>query len=254
MQLTGTIQERIDAAIAFAKAHRSYEYDHETIADLYKQVGVPYTEAAEKIYREWMGVLEGINFYNENPLMYPIDFRVMFFEEEDAEEYFSYYDERTGKYICRIAKSAMKKFGADTVPVAYGGYYYPAIVYVKPDGTILTHHHDYDKKGDYWKFNSFRDFLCMELNSSMPSKVEKIEDWVEFGGTLEECINEDIEYFKAHGGHKNCRLLTYMGAIVDIPKDRDLTDEELRQIIFDYFEKYDNDLSHSFHTVQYIVE
>ena len=45
-----------------------------------------------------------------------------------------------------------------------------------------------------------------------------------------------------------------MGAIVDIPKDRDLTDEEFRQIIFDYFEKYDNDLSHSFHTVQYIVE
>ena len=51
MELTGTLQERIAAAIEFAKAHRAYKYDHDKFVERYRKAGVPYTEAAEKFCR-----------------------------------------------------------------------------------------------------------------------------------------------------------------------------------------------------------
>ena len=55
MELTGTLEERIAAALEFAKAHRAYEYDHDKLVKRYRSAGVPYTEAAEKFCREWDG-------------------------------------------------------------------------------------------------------------------------------------------------------------------------------------------------------
>lgn len=264
MQLTGTIQERVDAAIAFAKAHNTYKYDHEKVSALYKKAGIPYTKAAENLYREWGGVFANILFFNEEDEHYPtvpIDFYVMFFDEEEAKKISScYYGKKTrtaenkGNYINLFAKEAMKQFGEDTVPVAEGGYYYQGVVFVKPDGTIRTNHPDYDHNDRFWQFDSFRDFLCMELGTCNPTKVDKTAESVEVDGTLEECLNAEMEYFKAHGGYKNCRLRAYNHHIIDIPKDRDLTDEELYQFLYDYFKDYEEDLNYCVHTVEYIIQ
>ena len=40
MLLTGTFEERIDQAIAFARAHNIYVYDHEKISGIYRKAGV----------------------------------------------------------------------------------------------------------------------------------------------------------------------------------------------------------------------
>ena len=73
MELTGTIEERIAAAVEFAKAHRAYEYDHEAFVERYRRAGVPYTEAAEKFCREWDGVFDHCRFCRRNKSR--IDFR-----------------------------------------------------------------------------------------------------------------------------------------------------------------------------------
>ena len=65
MLLTGTTEERVDKAISFAKAHRTGGYEHEYFAGVYRKAGVPYTKPAEKLYREWAGVFDGILFYND---------------------------------------------------------------------------------------------------------------------------------------------------------------------------------------------
>ncbi len=49
MELTGTLEERIAAAVEFAKAHRAHEYDRDRFAERYRgAVGANFVECGEQ--------------------------------------------------------------------------------------------------------------------------------------------------------------------------------------------------------------
>ncbi len=153
MELTGTLEERIAAAVEFAKAHRAHEYDHDKFVKRYRSAGVPYTEAAEKFCREWDGVLDHCRFCTRNKSRIDVRFVCSlgliegFDSSEEALRY--WYDPDT-----------RDRYGPDTVPVATGGYYYYDILWIKPDGSLIA------VLPDGGRENDFRDlfaYLCSEF-------------------------------------------------------------------------------------------
>lgn len=240
MLLTGTLEERVDQAIAFAKATRKHGYDREKISGIYRRAGVPYTKAAEDLFREWAGVFDGVLFYNDNDEHWPkhrCDFYISFFDDaEDFTRYgIKYAAEDPDDDDHDAAGIVRRKFGAEAVPVAEGGYYYPGWIYALPDGSVYSYHNDYDEE-DGWHFGTFTDLLRMELRSPDPTRMERIVEARDISGTLDECIEQEIEFFKSHGGHKNCRLLNSAGIAVDIPEDREFTDAEMSEFLRKFFE------------------
>ena len=163
MELTGTIEERIAAAVKFAKAHRAHEYDHDKFVERYRKAGVPYTEAAEKFCREWDGVLDHCRFFGRDKSR--IDFRFVcsleltegFDSSEEALQY--WYDPDT-----------TDEYGPDTVPVATGGYYYYDIIWIKPDGSLIAVLPDGGRENS---FSDLLDYLCSEfVFAGTPDSVE----------------------------------------------------------------------------------
>ena len=151
MELTGTLQERIAAAIEFAKAHRAYKYDHDKFVERYRKAGVPYTEAAEKFCRD--GVLDHCRFFRRDKSCIDVRF-VCSLELADgfdsSEEALQYW----------YAPDMTDEYGLDTVPVATGGYYYYDIIWIKPDGSLIA------VLPDGGRVNCFRDlldYLCSEF-------------------------------------------------------------------------------------------
>ena len=163
MELTGTLEERIAAALEFAKAHRAYEYDHDKFVKRYRSAGVPFTEAAEKFCREWDGVLDHCRFCTRNKSRIDVRFVCSleliegFDSSEEALRYWYNPDTRD-------------RYGPDTVPVATGGYYYYDILWIKPDGSLIA------VLPDGGRENDFRDlfaYLCSEfVFAGVPDFVE----------------------------------------------------------------------------------
>ena len=215
MQLTGTtIQERIASAIAFAKAHRSHEYDCDKTAGIYRMAGVPFTEAAEKFWREWYGVWDCIDFYPDRPNVVNSDGehhieRIDFYFSlvEDAEKLEVGYTPESYLGWPDSAGIIRKKYGDDTVPVSEGGYYYPSDIWVCSAGRIISVlPEDFEEIGDEHVWNTLDEFLCFVLEGEHPARIEKVLARKELEGSLDENVSTTIAFAKAHGGFKHCRL------------------------------------------------
>ena len=246
MQLTGTDKERIDQAIAFAKAHRTEEYDHEKFVSLYKEAGVPYTEAAEKFCREWCGVLEKVKLYPDRPnvvgddgseLLIDIDFSFWIMTDADDLRYWYDPDYTEGDYCDECAIWIREKYGTETVPVASGGYYYPDKIWISPDGKLVTIFPD-DGPCHQHIYNNLDDFLHEHLDEHCADKVEMVLVKKRIEGTLDERIATVIEFAKTHGGFRHCRLFAdfYNRAPLDLSKltaEENLSDEAATALVLE---------------------
>ncbi|MBQ3657530.1 MAG: hypothetical protein II956_11885 [Bacteroidales bacterium] len=246
MQLTGTIQERVDQAIAFAKAHRTEKYDHEKFVNLYKEAGVPYTEAAEKFCREWCGVLEKVKLYPDSPnvvgddgseLLSDIDFSFRILTDADDLRYWYDPDYTEGDYCDDCAIWIRENCGAETVPVASGGYYYPDKIWISPDGKLVTIFPD-DGPCHQHIYNNLDDFLHEHLDEHCADKVEMVLVEKRIEGTLDERIATVIEFAKTHGGFRHCRLFAdfYNRAPLDLSKltaEQNLSDEAAAALVLE---------------------
>lgn len=257
MQLTGTDKERIDQAISFAKAHRTEEYDHEKFVNLYKEAGVPYTEAAEKFCREWCGVLERVKLYPDSPnvvgddgseLLIDIDFSFRILTDADDLRYWYDPDYTEGDYCDDCSIWIRENCGAETVPVASGGYYYPDKIWISPDGKLVTIFPD---DGPYHQhiYNNLDEFLHRELGGHGASRIEVVLDEKRFEGTLDERIASAVEFAKAYGGFKQCRLFAefYNRAPLDLSKltaADGLSDEEMAAIVLEILKENTPDYYH----------
>lgn len=214
MQLTGTIEERVGAAVAFAKAHRTKEYDHERYAAVYRKAGVPYTKAAENFCREWCGVLEDCALYDSGGSVIDFDFRLLSdvsFGGEPPErtlemEYTPEETPRKGGFgYPDFAAEIRSRYGADTVPVATGGYYYPSTIFVRPDGGIVKVFPD-DGLYGIGEFGSPDDFLQSQLDGTNLGRVEMILEGRRLEGPCGERILAALQFAGAHGGFGSIRL------------------------------------------------
>ncbi|MBO7630138.1 MAG: hypothetical protein J6S87_09415 [Bacteroidales bacterium] len=215
MQLTGTtIQERFASAIAFAKAHRSHEYDCDKTAGIYRMAGVPFTEAAEKFWREWYGVWDCIDFYPDRPNVVNSDGE---HHIERIDFYFSLVEDAEKLEVGYTPESYLgwpdsegiirKKYGDDTVPVSEGGYYYPSDIWVCSAGRIISVlPEDFEEIGDEHVWNTLDEFLCFVLEGEHPARIEKVLARKELEGSLDENVSTAIAFAKAHGGFKHCRM------------------------------------------------
>ncbi|GEM_PF-2668652 len=215
MKLTGTLQERIAAAIEFAKAHRTGEYDRNKTAKIYRKAGVPYTQAAEKFCRDWDGVLNYCRFCCANKSRIDfwfacrLDVTEGFETPEEALKY--WYDpvtyEEEDDWYPNYPKEIREKHGPDTVPVAAGGYYYFDILWSKPDGGLIAIMPDDDREKYY---DNLIDYLCYEFGcAGTPDSVEVDLEVKELEGTMEERCTAAVEFARAHGGFERCRLFPY---------------------------------------------
>ncbi len=217
MKLEGTkIEEKVQAAIAFGKAHRP-AFDREKIAAIYRRANIPFTKAAERFWAEWFGVLGGLRFWPEGPNIFyddghaalaTVDFWFgLMGAEQDLKYWYepTCYPEIDEEDFEDIAGMIRAKYGTETVPVARGGYYYPSTIYVCPDGKVISILPDngYDSER-IW--NRLEDWLCFELKGQSIDRVERLLEWKNIEGTLEERIQFAIAFAKAHGGFQFCRL------------------------------------------------
>ena len=227
MQLTGTKEERIRAAIEFAKAHRTREYDHDHYASVYRKAGVPYTSAAEKFCREWCGVLEDLEFCHQDKIRVDFTFELMadipFNDEPPEKRLESEYTpdpnpKEDGYGYPDFAAAIRKRYGADTVPVAEGGYYYPSIVFVRPDGKIVALLPDNGLEG-IDVFDTLVDFLLFQLSGNSLASIEMVLERRRLESAdmvlnrevfderaYSERIHAVLEFAKAHGGFKYPRV------------------------------------------------
>ena len=232
MQLTGTQEERVAAAIEFYKVRRSPGLDHDAVVEAYRKAGVPFTEAAEKLFREWNGVFDGERWYEEGH-SYRMDFFMSLFNCD-----FSFYEHKPVDESAEdenlSAPAIMRKhYGADTVPVGYGGYYYQGYVFICPDGKLLMWH-DYNPRDEFWEYDSLDELIQGELSFHCVGRVEKIVDRVGFEGSVEERLLAAVQFARKHGGFKNCQLIRYNGFPFDtsrMPADLSLPDGELCELL-----------------------
>ena len=235
MQLTGTTdKERIESAIAFAKAHRRHAYNHDKIAEVYRKAGVPFTDAADAFFREWYGVFTGISLYpNHTNISYDGGFHALieidfcFFLIDDEDELKDWYEPGAypdydvfddGFSWPDIPGMIRAKYGADTVPVARGGFYYPSTVYIRPDGMLIIILPDNGYDTEQF-FDHLDEFICLQLNREGARRIEKVLESQKLEGTLEERITAAIEFAKSHGGFQSCRLFDdYQNAFLNISK------------------------------------
>ena len=226
MKLTGTTDERIHSAVEFLKVNRTHEYDRDKYAEAYRKAEVPFTDAADRLFREWVGVFDGACFY-EGKSAHSLDFFVSLYDD----------DEEIRRNYGGLAKGA---YGLDTIPIGQGGYYYYADIYLTADGKIVAYH-DYnweryienDGRGE--EHDSLEDFASWELFHHTPERVEKIMEIKEFYGSLEERVAAEIAYIQEHGGFASCRLMNSAGIPCPVPADREFTDAELTELLMQFF-------------------
>ncbi|MBQ9395917.1 MAG: hypothetical protein IJU23_10450 [Proteobacteria bacterium] len=236
MKLTGTEQERIDAAIAFAKTHRCHAYAHDLVAENYRKAEVPFTEAAEKFCREWDGAFDRIRIYPGSPNVvcddgsqYLVDIAFSFeilahseWIDDSVDELKYWYDPDYAASQPRwdewCSKNIREKYGTDTVPVAKGGYYYPKIIWIRPNGQLICDLPDNGRPLAERVYDSLGDFIHDTLSGHGTSRIEVELESRELECTMEERIASAIEFAKAHGGFKHCRLFAkmYNAAPLDI--------------------------------------
>ena len=256
MELTGTLQERIAAAVEFAKAHRAYEYDHDKFVERYRKAGVPYTEAAERFCREWDGVLDRCRFCGRNKSR--IDFRFVcsldmaegFDSSEEALQY--WYDpdtyEKDWGWYENYPKEIRDEYGHNTVPVATGGYYYYDIIWIKPDGSLIAILPDDGRENE---FSNLLDYVSSEFGfAGTPDFVECDIEWKDLTGTMEERCAAVVDFAREHGGFGHCRLFPYNSVqdVIDISEivgdmqnpDWDTLSERMSKYCTEYYdqEKY----------------
>ncbi len=236
MELTGTLEERIAAALEFAKAHRAHEYDHDKFVERYHKAGVPYTEAAERFCREWDGVLDCCHFCKRNKsrcdfwFTCALDVTEGFDSPEEALQY--WYDpetyEKDESWYPNYPQEIREKYGPDTVPVAAGGYYYFDIIWIKPDGSLIAILPD---DGIEHYYGNLFDYLLRELGfAGTPDFVECDIEWKDLEGTMEERCAEAVGFAREHGGFEHCRLFPYnsgldvidLSEVIGDPQDPDL--------------------------------
>ena len=240
MILTGTKQERVRTAIEFAKAHRTKEYDHNYYAEVYCKAGVPYTQAAENFCREWCGVLSDLAFCYQSGERIDFDFDLMAdipFDNEPPEKRLNFEYEPSSESdeddygYPDFAAEIRKRYGADTVPAAEGGYYYPSTIFVKPDGKIAAFLPDNGLE-EIEEYDTLFDFLCFQLSGCRLECVEMILErkrlesvgMVLDGKRVDEGMELDrihavLEFAKAHGGFENIRLFEEWKSRVSPPID-----------------------------------
>ncbi len=261
MHLSGTEKERIDAAIAFAKSHRSHQYDQEKIAEIYRKARVPFTEAAEKFCREWDGVFDMVKMYPDksNVVMddgthYLIDIDFSFNLLSDSEHVRDpvdnvkvWYDadymrkdvDGCSKWYAECVEYIRREYGNDTVPVAEGGWYYRDILCVCPDGKIVSYLPD---DGNDQVYDSLEEFLYCHIGGHGLSSIEVIRDEEKLEGTMDECITAIIAFAKAHGDFAHCRLFAemYSRAPLDlsrITEQNDLSDSDTAALLLRILEE-----------------
>lgn len=213
MKLTGTIQERIHALIEFGKAHRSINYDAEYekhVEEYYQKLGVKFTDAARNFWREYAGVLDNMWLYPDGPtiscddgrrFLSAINFDFYCITEELLTEWcVPQPDDFSPDYVGII----WEKYGEDTVLVAYGGYYYPRLIWVRPDGRLIAIMPD---DGTEKYYDNLEEFLCYQLESEHPSWLEVVTESLKLKGMLEERLHAAIDFAKNHGGFEYCTLL-----------------------------------------------
>lgn len=247
MKVEGTIQERVSAAVEFLRARRSFAYDRDKIAEAYRKAGVPFTAAADKFFEEWHGVFcgdlwskegeEGDHFHKEGE-KYQIDFYVSLFDrEEEIRRNYRFEpvaaDASDDEFDCDFPALIRKHFGADTVPVGEGGYYYQGVIYITPEGTLVIFHPDYDEELR-WEYDSLPELLWCELQSPGLDFVEKIVASSGFSGPIGKRCLDVVKFARTHGGFGSCRLFRLYHVPLDIgglPDDPLLSDDELAEIL-----------------------
>ena len=237
MKLTGTLDERIHSAVEFLKANRMKEYDHDKYVAAYRKAGIPFTDAADRLFAEWVGVWDGVCFYEHAGSPFSLDFFIDLFHDPKV----------IRRYYGGFSKSA---YGKKTIPIGYGGYYYYADIYLTADGKIVAYH-DYnweryiENDGHGEEHDSLEDFAKWELFHHPPEQVEKIMEIKEFYGTLEERVAAEIAYIQEHGGFASCRLMNSAGIPCPVPADREFSNAELTELLMRFFtsSKPENPLS-----------
>lgn len=195
MKLTGTIDERIDAAVEFGRAHRQGEYDEKKAEELYRKAGVPFPDSARKFWRDWAGVLDEMIFYNDEQSI--IDFSFCSFT--DAGRLNLTY----GPSKFNLSKGIRDEFGDDAVPVAEGGYYYPCTLWAIPDGRVIGVMADDESA---YIYDQLECFLYQQFEDFELESVEVITDSLELTGSLEERARAAIDFAKEHDGFEYCRI------------------------------------------------
>lgn len=207
MKLTGTIEERIQQAAEFGRAHRSAEYNEKQVEELYFKSLVPFSAAARKFWSDWAYVLDKMLFCSDKETI--IDFS------------FSYFDDigrlnlTYGPSKFNLSKSIREDFGDEAVPVAEGGYYYPHTLWQLPDGKLLVVTPDNESA---YMYDTLELFLGDQLDDEDPSYVLVVTDSRELTGTIEERINAAINFAKEHGGFKDCYFKLGISELIDLKK------------------------------------
>ena len=111
------------------------------------------------------------------------------------------------KWYAECVEYIRREYGDDTVPVAEGGYYYPDILCVRPDGKIVAYLPD---DGNDCVFDSLEEFLYCHIGGHGLSRIEVVRDSMKLEGTMDERIATALDFAKAHGGFEHCRLFAEM--------------------------------------------
>ena len=178
MKLEGTKEERVAAAVDFLNERRSFAYNRDNIAGVYHKAGIPFTDAADKFFAEWHGVLVGDVWYKEEKEgdhfhkkgeKYQLDFYMSLFDREEEIRRNYWYEpvdanESDDDLAPDFPALIRKHYGADTVPVGEGGYYYQGVIYITGDGRLLIYHPDYDEDLP-WEYGSLTELMSGELRS-----------------------------------------------------------------------------------------
>lgn len=207
MKLKGTIEERIQQAAEFGRAHRSAEYNEKQVEELYLKSRVPFSDMARKFWSDWAYVLDKMLFCSDKETI--IDFSFSHFDNIGRLSLIY------GPCEFNLSKSIREDFGDEAVPVAEGGYYYPHTLWVLPDGKILGVAPD--DEGAYI-YDTFEFFLCNELDDEDPNYVLVVTDSLELTGTIEERINAAVNFIKKQGGFKGCYFKLGLTGLLDIKK------------------------------------
>lgn len=214
MQLTGTLEEKIYTLIEFGKAHRSIVYDsayEKHVEELYRNTGVKFTDAARKFWREYAGVMDTMMLYPDRANIVTddgrkyiagIDFDFHCVDEEALA--WSIPESEPDDFYPDFAKIIREKYGEDTVLVAEGGYYYPCLIWVRPDDSLISIMPD---AGIEKYYNTLEEFICYHLKDKFLSRVEVVTETMKLSGTLEERLHSAIDFAKNHGGFEHCSIL-----------------------------------------------
>lgn len=178
LELTGTLRERAAQIISFAVAHNKSRPDIEQVAAMYEAAGVPFTEAARTFIEKYGGILRDCELYREpySEINYAHQKRYKGFEKIDfisdiigysrwGESQRSFADNVNDlKELWddeQVENAAVLSKERGAVPIGAMGDYYASLIYITPDGKLLSFRDYEDYKLNI--FDSFEELMEHEL-------------------------------------------------------------------------------------------